>query len=405
MRARQFEATNLVHFAKRIARALFLHQPFIDGWHARFPAVWTARSARSCSNSEDTRCSECTWQINWDHVEEGESSCPRTRDQADAQNICNRLGIELHVVNFVKEYWNEVFLKLIAGYERGLTLVPDIECNRSIKFGLLHDHVRKQFGIERIATGHYAQNSMGNFLEFEDRPAQLLTARDPFKDQTFFLSTLSAEQLCRSMFPVGGIMKPDVKKMAEANGFGDIANRAESMGICFVGKKRNFAEFLEKYIPPKTGPIVEVDSNRTIGEHRGVHYFTLGKRVSVDPLRFPNHDGVFVVRCDIPNNILYVASSTATSSFHPLLYAKTIRVEDLHWISPDSQPNCRSSLEFRCQRTHPTIKCEFTPDGQKGAVLRSQLPIRAAALGQSCVFYKRNVCLGSGRIAEVLETL
>ncbi|KAI6236121.1 TRNA-5-taurinomethyluridine 2-sulfurtransferase [Aphelenchoides besseyi] len=339
--------------------------------------------------------------INWDHVEEGEISCPRTRDQADAEGLCRRLGIQFHVVNFVKEYWNEVFLKLIAGYERGETLVPDIECNRVLKFGLLHDYVRNQLDIDVVATGHYAQNSLGNLLEYPNKIPRLLTARDSFKDQTFFLSTLSTTQLKRSMFPIGGMMKPDVKKMAEENGLTEFATKAESMGICFVGKKRNFAEFLEKYIPPKPGPIVEVESGMQIGEHRGVHLYTLGKRVSVDPLVYPNHDGVFVARCDAKNNILYVC----LSSFHPSLYAKVIRIGDLHWISPHMDPTFKTTLQFRCQRTHPVVNCDFETFGDNTATIRCQLPIRAAAPGQSCVFYRDNVCLGCAKIVEVLETL
>ncbi|KAI6187469.1 TRNA-5-taurinomethyluridine 2-sulfurtransferase [Aphelenchoides besseyi] len=337
--------------------------------------------------------------INWDQVEEGENSCPRTRDQADAESLCRRLGIQFHVVNFVKEYWNEVFLKLIAGYERGETLVPDIECNRVLKFGILHDYVRNQLDIDVVATGHYAQNSLGNLLEHPNR--NFLTARDPFKDQTFFLSTLSTNQLKRSMFPIGGMMKPDVKKMADENGLTEFATKAESMGICFVGKKRNFAEFLEKYIQPKAGPIVEIESGVQIGEHRGVHLYTLGKRVSIDPLVYPNHDGVFVRRCDSTNNILYVC----LGSFHPSLYAKVIRISDLHWISPDLIPNSKTTLQFRCQRTHPVVNCDFETTGDNLATIRCQLPVRAAAPGQSCVFYRDNVCLGCAKIVDVLETL
>ncbi|KAI6214424.1 TRNA-5-taurinomethyluridine 2-sulfurtransferase [Aphelenchoides besseyi] len=207
-----------------------------------------------------------------------------------------KVFVDVLVFNFMSLILlrNTGMKKLIAGYERGETLVPDIECNRVLKFGLLHDYVRNQLDIDVVAT-----------------VPRLLTARDSFKDQTFFLSTLSTTQLKRSMFPIGGMMKPDVKKMAEENGLTEFATKAESMGICFVGKKRNFAEFLEKYIPPKPGPIVEVESGMQIGEHRGVHLYTLGKRVSVDPLVYPNHDGVFVARCDAKNNILYVVSDRA----------------------------------------------------------------------------------------------
>ncbi|KAI6176262.1 TRNA-5-taurinomethyluridine 2-sulfurtransferase [Aphelenchoides bicaudatus] len=327
------------------------------------------------------------FMINWDHVEEGNSNCPRTRDQADAEFVCRQLDIKLHVVNFVKEYWNMVFTDLINGYQQGQTLVPDIECNRVIKFGLLHDYVRNQLKIDNIATGHYAQNSWGNYLErvSEEKSPLLCTARDTYKDQTYFLSTLNADQLKRSMFPVGGLLKPEVKKIAEENGFSELSKKQEHGDFTFRKSR---------------GQSSEVHSGKLIGEHKGTHNYTLGKRIIVDQQLFPNHEGMFVTRCDSVNNTIYVCEGP----YNQLLYAKKIKLGPIHWIS--NAPSEKTlQLSFRCQRTHPVVECQLEIINESETILKSSLPIRAAAPGQTCVFYQKNVCLGSSRIIDVLETL
>uniref|UniRef100_A0A1I7S768 tRNA-5-taurinomethyluridine 2-sulfurtransferase n=1 Tax=Bursaphelenchus xylophilus TaxID=6326 RepID=A0A1I7S768_BURXY len=244
---------------------------------------------------------------NWDFVEEGENHCPRTLDETDAQRICTALDIKYYRVDFVKEYWNGVFERFLDGYRAGKTLVADVECNALIKFEALHRFSIDSLGVDAVATGHYAQNSLGNFLENTKKGAipHLLTAVDPLKDQTYFLSRISENQLRRSMFPIGDQIKSNVKKMAVEMGLNEVAEKKESMGLCYVGKRRKFSEFLEKYIPDKKGNLVDIETAEVIGEHNGIHHFTIGKRVAINT-NYPTHYGFYVCKIDSCSNIVYL---------------------------------------------------------------------------------------------------
>ncbi|EYC43233.1 hypothetical protein Y032_0499g2563 [Ancylostoma ceylanicum] len=188
------------------------------------------------------------YMINWDHVEEGTSSCPRTKDEADARRVCEKLDIPFTTVNFVKEYWNEVFVKMLDNYRRGRTVVPDIACNSHIKFDHLHQYAIENLAADFIATGHYASTSYGDFQEKREQGSgiRLLCGVDTLKDQTYFLCSLRQEQLRRAMFPVGSLTKTKVRQIARDQGFDDIADKPESMGICFVGKRKNFEGFIDQ---------------------------------------------------------------------------------------------------------------------------------------------------------------
>ncbi|KAK0421038.1 hypothetical protein QR680_015036 [Steinernema hermaphroditum] len=249
------------------------------------------------------------YMVNWDHVEEGVSQCPRTKDQADAQMVCDRLGIRLHVVNFVKEYWNDVFMPLVSNYKLGRTVVSDIACNTLIKFDLLHKFAFEELGADAVATGHFARTTQGDYLENIDDGSvvQLLKPVDPLKDQTYFLSNLSGKQLRRSMFPVGSLLKSQVRKIADSESvLSDVARKPESMGICFIGKRKNFESFMDQYIEPSRGPIVDRETGGVIGEHSGIHHFTIGKRVKIAPEQFQSADGLFVCSIDAGTNTVFV---------------------------------------------------------------------------------------------------
>ncbi|KAH7726288.1 tRNA methyl transferase [Aphelenchoides avenae] len=343
------------------------------------------------------------YMVNWDHVEEGESNCPRTKDQADAEAVCEKLHIDFHVVNFVKEYWNGVFLDFLENYKRGRTVVSDIACNRLIKFDLLHKFAFGTLQADAVATGHFARTSLGDFADTKqisqlEGGIKLLKAADPLKDQTFFLSTLTQEQLKRAMFPVGSMLKPQIRELAKKNELLSVAEKPESMGICFVGKKRNFDEFLSKYIDPVEGPIVDIDSGKTIGSHRGIHNYTLGKRLSV--AQFHTNEGIFVSRLDYVSQTVHVCFG----SHHPSLYARKFVTKRPHWIRRIPE---RLNLEFRIQRTHPSLPCEtrVAEDDPDKLIVIPRLPVRAAAPGQTCAFYDGEECLGSAEIDRVLETL
>ncbi|VDP33771.1 unnamed protein product [Heligmosomoides polygyrus] len=337
------------------------------------------------------------YMINWDHVEEGTATCTSTKDEADARYVCDRLQIPFSTVNFVKEYWNDVFMTMLENYRRGRTVVPDIACNRHIKFDLLHHHAREKLGADFIATGHYASTSCGDFQENQDvnSGVRLLCGIDPLKDQTYFLCTLKQEQLKRAMFPVGSLTKTEVRRLAREQGLDEIADKAESMGICFVGKRKNFDNFIDQYIEPCPGEILTVDG-RHLGQHEGVHHFTLGKRIAIQGC----HLGYFVSRIDAKKRI-------CEGSHHPSLYATEFCISEPQWIyrNPLSGKSVNLTLECRIQRTHPPIACRVRRLEQACLSVKPVFPLRAVADGQMCVFYNGRECLGGGEVQFVMSTL
>ncbi|GMT24168.1 hypothetical protein PFISCL1PPCAC_15465, partial [Pristionchus fissidentatus] len=336
-------------------------------------------------------------QINWDTVEEGSSECGRTKDESDARSIARRLSIPFHSVNFVKEYWNEVFTKMVAGYSRGETIVPDIECNRKIKFDHLHSLAIDKFSADFIATGHYASLSRGHFNDTptSDNRCRLLRGKDSLKDQTYFLCTLKEEQLSRSIFPLGSLTKNRVKEIAIENGFEDISKRKESMGVCFVGKRKNFGEFLNEYIESRCGFIIDAMKGTKVGEHNGVHNFTVGKRLSIGPR---SHLGYFVQSIDAATGVVYAVES----SNHPSLYSTQFTMETPEWIV--EPPSKNFQISCRIQRSHSPIECSISIDGSITTVTPF-FPYRAVAPGQMCVFYMNEECLGGGAVIGISSTL
>lgn len=187
---------------------------------------------------------------NWDEHDEA-GRCSGEQDLKDAEWACNRLGIELRQVNYVKQYWTAVFSQFLDDYQQGLTPNPDILCNKHIKFDLFHRHALHRLQYDAVATGHYARNSLGDFLEHasdqqtDEEDVQLLIPADTFKDQTFFLAGIAQSALRRTMFPLGGLLKTEVKQLARHIGLQRLAEKRESTGICFVGK-RDFKSFIRE---------------------------------------------------------------------------------------------------------------------------------------------------------------
>ena len=191
--------------------------------------------------------------------------CPQEKDYNDALKVCEKIGIPLHRIDFVKEYWDYVFTYFLDELKRGRTPNPDIMCNKYIKFDMFAKEARK-LGADYIATGHYARLKDG----------KLLRGIDQNKDQTYFLSQLSSKQLENVLFPIGDLEKPEVRKIA--NEYDLItANKKDSTGICFIGE-RNFSKFLSNYLPNQTGDIVNIETNEVIGKHVGLMYYTIGQR-------------------------------------------------------------------------------------------------------------------------------
>ncbi|XP_022253209.1 mitochondrial tRNA-specific 2-thiouridylase 1-like [Limulus polyphemus] len=241
---------------------------------------------------------------NWDIADET-GHCSIDKDKEDAEYVCRKIGIPLQEVNFVRHYWNEVFSDLIEDYQNGLTPNPDILCNKSIKFNIFYDYATENLGADAIATGHYARTSFGEDLEYyqENKRVRLLKAVDGGKDQTFFLSQVPQKSLQRTLFPLGGITKNSVKKIALHAGLNYIAKKKESTGICFIGK-RNFQDFIKDYVKPKPGNFVDVETGEVVGTHAGIHFWTMGQRCHIPGL----HTAYFVADKDMKTQDILVAS-------------------------------------------------------------------------------------------------
>ena len=195
--------------------------------------------------------------------------CTSEQDYEDVQKVCNKIGIPYYSVNFSKEYMNRVFKYFLEEYKRGRTPNPDVLCNREIKFGPFLEYAKK-LGADYIATGHYAQRERKNGYTY------LKKAVDTNKDQTYFLNQLNQDQLGYTLFPIGDMLKPDLRKIAEEYDL-STAHKKDSTGICFIGE-RNFKEFLSQYLPNQKGDIVDIDTGKVMGRHDGLMYYTIGQR-------------------------------------------------------------------------------------------------------------------------------
>ncbi|KAG5680991.1 hypothetical protein PVAND_010465 [Polypedilum vanderplanki] len=331
---------------------------------------------------------------NWDDRDE-KGYCSSDREFEDAQLVADKLKIPLKEVNFVKNYWNEIFTNFIHEYEEGITPNPDVLCNRLIKYDLFYKSAIEKFNCDAIATGHYAKSSFGSFLENynEKEDVRLLEAADTFKDQTFFLSQVPQNALKRCMFPIGTLNKLEVKKIAQDIGLKNIAKKDESTGLCFVGK-RTFQSFIAEFIEDKPGDFVDIDTGKIIGHHRGIHHWTLGQRT-----RLWGTKGYFVYKKDPITRTIYAASGTD----HPLLFSDIFYTSNPFWIAKNPLENKNLlECEFRFQHTKPKVKCKVYKANKEGTRLLLKLsePLRSISPGQYAVLYKNSECLGSSRIVD-----
>ena len=292
---------------------------------------------------------------NWEE-DDGEEYCTAAADLADAQAVCDKLGIELHTVNFAAEYWDNVFELFLAEYKAGRTPNPDILCNKEIKFKA--------------------------FLEF--------AAEDLGAD------TLSHEQIAQSLFPVGELEKPQVRKIAEDLGL-VTAKKKDSTGICFIGE-RKFREFLGRYLPAQPGKIITVDGDE-IGEHQGLMYHTLGQRkgLGIGGTKEGTEEPWYVVDKDVENNILVVAQGHE----HPRLMSVGLIAQQLHWV--DREPftgTMRCTVKTRYRQTDIPCTVKALDDDRIEVIFDE--PVAAVTPGQSAVFYNGEVCLGGGIIEQRL---
>ena len=313
------------------------------------------------------------------------SQCPQEKDYDDAVNVAKKLGIELLRIDFVKEYWDDVFSYLIREYEVGRTPNPDIFCNKYIKFDAFLKFAKEK-GFDMIAMGHYAKRVD------KDGIAYLCKSYDQNKDQTYFLSQISQEQLAFSLFPLGDIDKSEVRKIAHELDL-EIADKKDSTGVCFIGE-RNFKEFLKNYIPAKKGNIVDIDSNKVIGTHEGVMYYTIGQRrgLGIGGIANTEAKGWFVVKKDIKKNILYVASGSENDR----LNSDSCYVTNLNFISGKPKDGEHINVKFRYRQKDNGVTIHFVDEDK--ALLKFDEPYKAVTPGQAAVFYLGDICLGGGLI-------
>jgi tRNA-specific 2-thiouridylase len=324
------------------------------------------------------------FMTNW--ADDGSGDCRAEDDRRDAVAVCGRLGLPIHFRDFSNEYWAGVFEHFLAEYAAGRTPNPDVLCNREIKFKYFLDAAR-ELGAEFIATGHYAR------VCERDGVWQLLRAADRNKDQSYFLHQLGQAQLAATLFPLGALIKPDVRRMAAEAGLPTAAKK-DSTGICFIGE-RDFREFLSQYLPAKPGPMITPDGRR-IGEHPGVFYFTLGQRegLQIGGVRGFAAAPWFVVGKRVADNTLIVDQGTDS----PYLFSNRLWSERAHWIAgtaPATRFACSAQTRYRQQ--DEACEVEVRGDGTLAVVF--ERPQRAVTPGQSLVLYDGEVCLGGAVIA------
>lgn len=332
---------------------------------------------------------------NWEDDDDAEY-CAARQDLIDCVSICDVLDIELDVVNFSAEYKDRVFSDFLREYEAGRTPNPDILCNSEIKFRAFLDHAL-QLGADFIATGHYAR--VRRVRENGAERSELLRAVDASKDQSYFLYRLNQSQLARALFPLGAMLKRDVRRLASEIGL-PVAAKKDSTGICFIGE-RPFREFLARYLPAKPGEIRALEDNRLLGEHQGLMYHTIGQRKGLHiggrrdgrGASCGAHEAWYVAAKSVADNILYVVQGHD----HPALLQHTLHLADPNWIAgnaPDPAAHYTAKPRYRS----PDTACTFTP--AEPAALHFTQPVWAAAPGQSAVLYQGEVCLGGGIIAR-----
>ena len=321
------------------------------------------------------------WDSNINHDKEGitDGVCPQELDYRDAKLVCDELCIPLYRVDFIKEYWDDVFKYFLSELEKGRTPNPDIMCNKYIKFDLFKKEAKK-LGADKIATGHYAR--------IKDN--MLLRGIDDNKDQTYFLSQVSKEQLKDVLFPVGDLTKPEVRKIAKDNNL-VVHDKKDSTGICFIGE-RHYQEFIANYLKGKDGDIINVETKEKIGTHHGLMNYTIGQRRNVG--LSGDEERHYVCGKDSSKNILYVAYGSDSK----YLLSDSAIIEDVNFIS-DKRP-VKATAKFRYRSKDIPVNIEYIDDTHIKVKYKDG---KSVTPGQACVIYLGEECLGGGIIKQVFK--
>ena len=340
--------------------------------------------------------------------------CPWLEDSNDAMLVAEKLGIPFQTVDLSEQYKARIVDYMFAEYQRGRTPNPDVLCNREIKFDVFLD-IAISLGADFVATGHYCQKD--HISASGNTTYRLIAGADTNKDQSYFLCQLSQAQLAKTLFPIGGLQKSEVRKIAAAQGL-ITAEKRDSQGLCFIGKV-SLPDFLQQQLAVKKGAIVQVpdshpmyaeirentpaglaqkytyavDDGKQVGEHNGAHFFTVGQRKglavggTVEPL--------FVLATDVNTNTIYVGEGKN----HPGLYRSALWIpqDDVHWIRPDLISDTPMEVLARIRYRQPLAKATLHP-AKAGVFLVFETPQSAIAAGQFAAWYLENECIGSGVI-------
>ena len=332
---------------------------------------------------------------NWEE-DDGTEYCTAMTDLADAQAVADKIGIKLHTANFAMEYWDRVFEHFLAEYSAGRTPNPDILCNKEVKFKAFLDYALT-LGADYIATGHYARRGFSD----ETGKAPLLRGLDNNKDQSYFLHAVAGDKIAKTLFPVGELEKSEVRRIAEQYDLAT-AKKKDSTGICFIGERR-FKDFLQQYLPAQKGDIY-TDDGKKIGTHDGLMYYTLGQRggIGIGGVKDRDEAPWFVLHKDLDNNRLIVGQGHD----HPMLQSTELTAYKLDWVV-DAPAQLFTAQGYRCtaktRYRQPDQACTVFALDETGDTIKVVFdePQRAVTPGQSCVFYRDDICLGGG----VIETI
>lgn len=336
---------------------------------------------------------ECCFMRNWDSALNNDTLgnptlnddiCPQEKDYNDAKKVAEKLGLKLHRVDYIKEYWDDVFENFISEYKEGRTPNPDILCNKYIKFDAFLNYAKAN-GYDKMATGHYAKNVIYKNEELIGK------AHDLNKDQSYFLAQVSKEAIEFTLFPLGEIDKPQVRRIAHELEL-DIADKKDSTGVCFIGE-RNFREFLKNYIPMKEGNIIDIETKEVIGRHDGVYYYTIGQRkgFKVGGSRGP----YFCVGKNVYKNELYLA----TKNDHEWLYSDSCHVKDFNFMFRLETGVFKATAKFRYRQCDNNVTVRIIDD--TNIMIEFDEHIKAVTKGQQAVVYMGDVMIGGGVIDEV----
>lgn len=335
----------------------------------------------------------CAFMRNWDSVANEDINgnptlndpvCPQESDYNDAKSVADSLGLPLLRIDFIKEYWDDVFKTFLEEYKKGRTPNPDILCNRYIKFDSFMKFAEEQ-GFDTVATGHYAKMKKNNGV------SEICKADDRNKDQSYFLAEINRKVLDHVLFPLGEIDKPAVRRIAEELHL-SIAKKKDSTGICFIGE-RNFRQFLSNYLPMKPGKIINVITKEVVGRHTGVMYYTIGQRKGLD---IGGIGPFFVVGKNVEKNELYVVDS----EYQDLLYSDSCIVTGVNVLADRELPmDC--TAKFRYRQADNDVHISWMDE----STLKVDFPqkIRSVTPGQEAVFYDGDVMIAGGKIEQIFK--